>query len=48
MDPRLQSYLIRHYEAAGGASRNGMAPYVLLVVPVQPEPQQGEAQPQRR
>lgn len=48
MDPRLQSYLIRHYEAAGGASRNGVAPYVLLVVPAQPAPQQGEALPQRR
>jgi len=48
LEPRLQSYLIRHYEAPGGASRNGVAPYVLLVVPAQPTPQQGEAQPQRR
>lgn len=48
LDPRLQSYLIRHYEAAGGASRNGVAPYVLLLVPAQTAPQQVEAQPQRR
>jgi len=33
IDPRLQSYLLRHYEATGGNGRVGMAPYVLLVVP---------------
>ncbi|MEO8672450.1 MAG: sigma-E factor negative regulatory protein [Tahibacter sp.] len=33
LDPRLQSYLLRHYEATGGNGRVGMAPYVLLVVP---------------
>ncbi len=33
VDPRLQSYLIRHYEAAGASGRGGMVPYVLLVVP---------------
>ncbi len=33
LDPRLQSYLIRHYEASGAAGRSGIAPYVLLVAP---------------
>ncbi len=33
VDPRLQSYLIRHYEAVGASGRGGVAPYVLLVVP---------------
>jgi sigma-E factor negative regulatory protein RseA len=37
IDPRLQSYLIRHYDAAGGAGQVGMMPYVLLVVPSQPQ-----------
>lgn len=41
IDPRLQSYLIRHYEAAGGASRNGVAPYVLLVLPPETEAAKG-------
>lgn len=35
IDPRLQSYLIRHYDAAGGAGQGGIMPYVLLVVPSQ-------------
>lgn len=46
IDPRLQSYLIRHYEATGGNGRSGLAPYVLLVVPARqtpPEPQQTPA-----
>ncbi|MBN8480485.1 MAG: sigma-E factor negative regulatory protein [Xanthomonadales bacterium] len=35
IDPRLQSYLIRHYDAAGGNGQAGLMPYVLLVVPSQ-------------
>jgi sigma-E factor negative regulatory protein RseA len=46
-DPRLQSYLIRHYQAAGSSGQSGFVPYVLLGAPardaagqpVQPEPQ---------
>lgn len=38
IDPRLQSYLIRHYEATGGNGRSGLAPYVLLVVPARQAP----------
>lgn len=37
IDPRLQSYLIRHYDAAGSAGQASMMPYVLLVVPQQPQ-----------
>ncbi|WP_440222762.1 sigma-E factor negative regulatory protein [Dokdonella sp. MW10] len=37
IDPRLQSYLIRHYDAAGSAGQAGMVPYVLLIVPGQPQ-----------
>lgn len=33
IDPRLQSYLIRHYGAAGNAAQPGLMPYVLLVAP---------------
>ncbi len=35
IDPRLQSYLIRHYDAAAGNGQSAMLPYVLLVVPPQ-------------
>lgn len=35
MDPRLQSYLIRHYDAAANSGQSAMMPYVLLVVPPQ-------------
>lgn len=35
IDPRLQSYLIRHYEAAGTSGQTALAPYVLLIVPSQ-------------
>ncbi|NCT66286.1 MAG: sigma-E factor negative regulatory protein [Rhodanobacteraceae bacterium] len=33
LDPRLQTYLIRHYQAVGGAGQSGLVPYVLLGVP---------------
>lgn len=48
LDPRLQSYLIRHYQAVGGAGQSGFVPYVLLgtpqrdatfVQPAEPAPQ---------
>ena len=35
IDPRLQSYLIRHYDATGGNGQPGLMPYVVLVVPAQ-------------
>lgn len=35
IDPRLQSYLIRHYDATGNGAQPGVMPYVLLVVPPQ-------------
>lgn len=35
IDPRLQSYLIRHYDAAASNGQSAMMPYVLLVVPQQ-------------
>jgi sigma-E factor negative regulatory protein RseA len=45
IDPRLQSYLMRHYEAAGSAGRSGVAPYVLLVLPASPEPKRSGDEP---
>jgi sigma-E factor negative regulatory protein RseA len=33
IDPRMQSYLIRHYQAAGAAGQSGFVPYVLLGSP---------------
>lgn len=34
-DPRMQSYLIRHYQTAGAAGQTALVPYVLLVTPQQ-------------
>jgi len=45
IDPRLQSYLMRHYEAAGSAGRSGVAPYVLLVLPASTEPKRSGDEP---
>ena len=33
LDPRLQSYVVRHYQAVGGNDQSGFVPYVLLTVP---------------
>jgi sigma-E factor negative regulatory protein RseA len=33
IDPRMQSYLIRHYQAAGAGGQSGFVPYVLLSTP---------------
>lgn len=33
IDPRTQSYLIRHYQTIGGVGQSGAVPYVLLVAP---------------
>lgn len=33
IDPHLQSYLIRHYQAAGAAGQSNFVPYVLLSRP---------------
>jgi sigma-E factor negative regulatory protein RseA len=30
VDPRMQSYLIRHYQTAGAAGQSGLVPYVLI------------------
>ncbi len=42
IDPRMQSYLIRHYQAAGAAGQSGFVPYVLLA---NPQHDAGFAQP---
>lgn len=50
-DPRLQSYLIRHYQTPGAAGQSNLVPYVLLAVPQREAAMQAEdAQPaaQRR
>ncbi len=44
IDPRLQSYLIRHYDAAGNAGQAGVMPYVLLIVPSQQQAADGAAE----
>jgi len=49
-DPRLQSYLVRHYQAAGATGQSAFVPYVLLGVP-QRDPsmaQTAEPVPQNR
>ncbi len=33
LDPRLQSYLVRHYQAVGANGQSGFTPYVLLTTP---------------
>lgn len=33
IDPRTQSYLVRHFDATGNNGQPGMLPYVLLIVP---------------
>lgn len=33
IDPRTQSYLIRHYQVAGAAGQSGFVPYILLGTP---------------
>jgi len=38
-DPRMQSYVIRHYQATGSTGQPDFVPYILLPV----EPRQGEA-----
>ncbi len=50
-DPRLQSYLIRHYQTPDSAGQSNLVPYVLLAVPQREAAmQQQERQPaqQRR
>ncbi len=44
IDPRLQSYLIRHYDAAASNGQSAMLPYVLLVVPPQQPTDQGASE----
>lgn len=33
LDPRLQSYLVRHYQSVGTGGQAGFVPYVLLATP---------------
>jgi sigma-E factor negative regulatory protein RseA len=33
LDPRLQSYLVRHYQSVGSGGQAGFVPYVLLASP---------------
>jgi sigma-E factor negative regulatory protein RseA len=40
LDPRLQSYVVRHYQATGSTGQPDFVPYVLL--PVNPETGQAE------
>ncbi|HEY0181057.1 MAG TPA: hypothetical protein VGC30_15685, partial [Dokdonella sp.] len=47
VDPRLQSYLLRHYQAVGGSGQSGFVPYVLLA-PAQPQSPSGTSIPQNR
>jgi sigma-E factor negative regulatory protein RseA len=46
-DPRLESYLIRHYQATGTPTRSGFVPYVFLVAPTQQNAGSGEQNPQQ-
>lgn len=49
IDPRLQTYLIRHYQSAGGVGQQAVVPYVLLAAPVrEAAAQQAGAAPQNR
>ncbi|MGN6519216.1 MAG: sigma-E factor negative regulatory protein [Dokdonella sp.] len=49
LDPRLQSYLVRHYQSAGAGGASGFVPYVLLATPQNPEATQpGAAGAQNR
>lgn len=43
LDPRLQSYLIRHYQAVGAAGQSAVVPYVLLSTPAQSAPAPADA-----
>jgi sigma-E factor negative regulatory protein RseA len=45
LDPRLQSYLIRHYEATGSTGQPDFVPYILLA---QPAAQTLEPRPENR
>lgn len=38
IDPRLQTYFIRHYQTPGGSGQSAMVPYVLLTVPQREAP----------
>jgi sigma-E factor negative regulatory protein RseA len=41
-DPRLQSYVIRHYQATGSTGQPDFVPYILLNPSAQAEPRQAE------
>jgi len=41
-DPRLQSYLIRHYQATGTTGQPDFVPYILLTPSAQLEPRQAD------
>ncbi len=50
VDPRMQSYLIRHYQTAGASGQTALVPYVLLAAPQREavQPATTEPVPQNR
>lgn len=45
VDPRIQSYLIRHYQTAGASGQTALVPYVLLATPQRETVQSATAEP---
>lgn len=45
VDPRIQSYLIRHYQTAGATGQTALVPYVLLAAPQREAAQPATAEP---
>jgi sigma-E factor negative regulatory protein RseA len=45
VDPRIQSYLIRHYQTAGASGQTALVPYVLLAAPQREAAQPAAAEP---
>jgi sigma-E factor negative regulatory protein RseA len=48
IDPRMQSYLVRHYQATGAAGQSGFVPYVLLGTPQRDASMAQPAEPVRQ
>jgi len=48
IDPRMQSYLIRHYQAAGAGGQSGLVPYVLIGTQRDPAAKPAESASQNR
>ncbi|MFC4821515.1 sigma-E factor negative regulatory protein [Dokdonella ginsengisoli] len=45
VDPRMQSYLIRHYQTAGASGQTALVPYVLLAAPQREAAQPATTEP---